>query len=160
MPWFCCISSGRGNSRATSPARSVSGPLPDHFTEDDCTGPAEVALLKLAERFDPARKVPFQVFARRRIYGACLDSVRRREYKERSHHSIDPTESTLARSQGPTPEEVTLDIEASAEKLAIWAYVQELPSRHALVILGSYAGEMTLVESAELLDGGPARVRQ
>ena len=69
-------------------ARNVARCLPTWFTADDLTGPAEIALIEVAAKYDPDRGVPFRSFAHQRIYGACFDSARRREYRERAHRSL------------------------------------------------------------------------
>lgn len=127
--------------------------LPTWFTEDDLTGPVELALLKLAAKYDPARGIPFRAFAQRRIYGACFDSVRRREYKERGHHT---TEGLKSLCPLPNPEERA----AAGEQVRVWAVVQRLPSRHMLVILSVYGGGSSLVELSEKVGVGAARLSQ
>lgn len=128
--------------------------LPTWFTADDLAGPVEIALLKLAESYDAARGVPFRAYAQRRIYGACWDSVRRKEYLERGHQT---TEGVEAASERPSPEE-----QASAgERLHMWAEIQHaLPSRHCLVLLAVYAGGMTLEQLATKVDVGSSRLSQ
>jgi len=134
-------------------ARHVASLLPTRFSEDDLTGPAEVALVKLANRYDPGRDVTFRVFAQRRIYGACLDSIRRKEYTERNHVPLNGKDPI---GQAPTPEQIV----SAARYIDVWTRVQGLPPRHALVILAHYAGDMTLVQIAALIGVGAARVSQ
>ena len=138
-------------------ARHVASTLPTWFTHDDLTGPAEVALVKLACSYKPETNVPFRAFARRRIYGACFDSVRRREYIERSHAPLDDCDKACSR---PTPETQALTAELAAERRDVWARVQQLPPRHTLVILARYAGNMTLVQISQLVGVGPERLSQ
>ncbi len=134
-------------------ARHVATLLPTWFTADDLTGPVEIALVRLAASYDPARGIPFRAYASRRIYGACFDSVRRKEYRERGHRS---TEGLQAISTLPSPE-----AQASAgERVQVWASVQRLPSRHAMVILAVYAGGMTLEQLATKVDVGSSRLSQ
>ncbi len=151
-------------------ARHVSNLLPTWFTADDLTGPVEIALVRLAEQYDPARGIPFKAYAQRRIYGACFDAVRRKEYIERGHMSLDETRESGAnieslrvnptiaepRSTGPSPEELASD----AQFVRIWYWVQQLPSRHALVIFAVYAGGMTLEQLATKVDVGASRLSQ
>ena len=59
-------------------ARAISGKASrrtgvDH---DDLHGAALVGLCQAAQRFDPARKVPFAAYASTRIKGAVLDALR------------------------------------------------------------------------------------
>lgn len=138
---------------ARSIARHVSRLLPTWFTEDDLIGPVELALVHLAASYDPARGVPFKAYAQRRIYGACIDSIRRREYKERGHQSIEGLDKVCVM---PSPEEQA----AKQELRRVWDRVQQLPRRHCLVILGVYGGHMTLEELSTKVDVGAARLSQ
>jgi RNA polymerase sigma factor (sigma-70 family) len=134
-------------------ARHVATLLPTWFTADDLTGPVELALLRLASDYDARRGVPFRAFAQRRIYGACWDSVRRKEYRERGHQS---TEGLDAVSPLADPEAQA----AVGEQVQVWAQVQQLPSRHALVILAVYGGGMSLEHLATKVDVGSSRLSQ
>ncbi len=166
-------------------AKHVASMLPTWFTEDDLTGPVELALLKQAAKYDPARGIPFRAFAARRIYGACFDSVRRKEYKERGHLTLTPTEYGIGHGgsgfgeysknktaageryadaaiidPAPGPEEQAAECEQTRHQVRVWAVVQRLPSRHMLVILGVYGGGSTLVELSEKVGVGAARLSQ
>lgn len=134
-------------------ARHVATLLPTWFTADDLTGPVELALLDQAGKYDPARGIPFRAFAQRRIFGACFDAVRRKEYLERGHQTTDGLDAV---SLSPSPE----DLAADAQVVRIWGWVQQLPSRHALVIFAVYGGGMTLEELATKVDVGASRLSQ
>jgi RNA polymerase sigma factor (sigma-70 family) len=150
-------------------ARHVARLLPTWFTVDDLVGPVEIALVKVAAEYDPSRNDSFRAFAYRRIYGSCFDSVRRKEYLERSHFSLG-SQPQLNKSanragkdrelqipdKGPTPEEAA----AAAQQSRVWAIVQQLPSRHALVILAVYGGGMSLEDLATKVDVGSSRLSQ
>lgn len=127
--------------------------MPTWFTADDLTGPVEIALVRLAEQYDPARGIPFKSYAQRRIFGACFDSVRRKEYLERGHQAIEGIETV---SSVPSPEDLAVD----GQYIRIWYWVQQLPSRHALVIFAVYGGGMTLEELATKVDVGASRLSQ
>jgi RNA polymerase sigma factor (sigma-70 family) len=109
--------------------------------------------VKLAAQYDPKRGVPFKAFAQRRIYGACIDSVRRKEYLERAHQTIEGVEHVCTML---SPEQQA----AAAEQRRVWIQVQQLPPRHALVILAVYGGGMTLEELARKVDVGSSRLSQ
>lgn len=133
-------------------AAQVSRALPSWFLPDDLAGPAEIALIQLAAQYDPERGVPFRAFAQRRIYGACFDSVRRREYRERSHATVMDTHHDRA----PSPEQQA----RLGEMRRIWEYVSRLPHNHAVVIHAIYAEEMTNQETAERLLLSTSRTSQ
>jgi RNA polymerase sigma factor (sigma-70 family) len=127
--------------------------LPTWFTADELTGPVEIALIGLADQYDPSRGVPFRAFAQRRIYGACFDAVRRKEYVERGHMAMEGVEPVC---DNPSPE----DIASDAQFVRIWWWVQRLPPRHALVIFAVYGGGMTLEQLATKVDVGASRLSQ
>jgi RNA polymerase sigma factor (sigma-70 family) len=145
--------------------------LPTWFTADELTGPVEIALIGLADQYDPSRGVPFRAFAQRRIYGACFDAVRRKEYVERGHLSLDSESVSRSvdlnikalkarhvepRSSSASPE----DLASDAQYIRIWWWVQRLPPRHALVIFAVYGGGMTLEQLATKVDVGASRLSQ
>lgn len=138
---------------ARSIARHVAALLPTWFTEDDLAGPAEIALIHLAGSYDSTRGIPFRVYAYRRIRGACLDSVRRKEYVERGRQTTDGLEVV---SREPSPEIQAIE----GQQVRVWAKVQQLPARHALVILAVYGGGMTLEALAVKVDVGSSRLSQ
>jgi RNA polymerase sigma factor (sigma-70 family) len=72
-------------------AQSVSRSLPPSFDLDDLVAEGNLALLQCATRFRPDAhgNPPFAAYARNRIRGAILDSVRRRHYLEATRPSID-----------------------------------------------------------------------
>jgi len=69
-------------------AAKVASKLPTWFTADDMTGPAAIALLDAASKYDPGRGVPFRAYAIRSVEGACYSAVRRNEYRERAHGEL------------------------------------------------------------------------
>lgn len=71
-------------------ALSVQKSLPASFDLEDLIGVGHVALLEVAARYKPAKHggTPFSAYARHRIRGAIIDSVRRRNYRENTRPSI------------------------------------------------------------------------
>ena len=156
-------------------ARRVALLLPTWFTFEDLCGPVELALLERAASYDAKRGIPFRAYAGRRIHGACFDSVRRKEYRERSHQSLSDCShdhtpgshshgsyllhtvpETWLHDERPSPEAQA----QSHEQVRVWARVQQLPPRHALVILAVYGGGMTLETLATKVDVGSSRLSQ
>jgi RNA polymerase sigma factor for flagellar operon FliA len=82
-----------------------------------------IGLVEAAERFDPARGIPFSRFAATRIRGAMLDSVRTADWAPRSVRSMareaETAEQNLASKLGrtPRPEEVADAVGLSADAL-------------------------------------------
>jgi len=76
-------------------ARRALAKLPPSVDLDDVYGPALVALWRAAAAYQPgyqmpgyAHPVPFRAWARRRVWGACLASSRRRAYREATHEAL------------------------------------------------------------------------
>jgi RNA polymerase sigma factor (sigma-70 family) len=134
-------------------ARHVSTTLPTWFAYEDLAGAAEIGLLQAAERWNPSHGVPFRAFAARRVHGACMDAVRRREYRERGHQTIEGIDTP---SQAPNPEEIA----AEGQMTMVWSRVQQLPPRHAVVILAYYGGNMSLEQLAPKMGVGSSRLSQ
>lgn len=160
-------------------ARAALRGLPTWFTLDDLTGPAEIGLIQAAERYDAATGVPFRAYAQQRVYGACISSIRRREYRERAHESLDVVveqhEQSVLREESasdgkartarpvipslrdvqPTPEEAI-----QATRGGIFESTWRLPARHRRVILLHYQQSVSLEEIAGRIGVGASRVSQ
>ena len=126
-------------------AASVADGLPTWFRVDDLRGPAEIGLIQAASRYDPAKNDNFRAYAKQRVYGACIASIRRREYKERSHLELEDTHSHP--DAGP-------DAKAQVEiaRQQVRRYVAELPPANARVLRAYYFQELTLVEIASRMN--------
>ena len=57
-------------------ANSVKRGLPSQVSLEDLIGAGMLGLLDAARKFDPQKRVPFRLYATRRIRGAILDSLR------------------------------------------------------------------------------------
>lgn len=136
-------------------AASVARVLPTWFTVDDLTGPAELALIEVAAKYDESRGVPFQAFAFLRVQGACFSSVRRREYRERAHLGIEHA------GQGETDPSPSPERLAELHQMrAIWQHVEALPEKHKRVIQGMYGAGMNSKELSEVFGLTEGRISQ
>lgn len=72
-------------------ARRVKKKLPPSFELDDLIGEGYIGLMRAAERYDPTNHggTPFSAFARPRIRGAMVDSVRRKAYQENTRNPLE-----------------------------------------------------------------------
>jgi RNA polymerase sigma factor (sigma-70 family) len=72
-------------------AERIHSRLPPCFDIGDLIGEGNAALVKAAEAYDPNgwNQTPFSAFARHRIRGAIIESVRRNRYVEQTRDSID-----------------------------------------------------------------------
>jgi RNA polymerase sigma factor FliA len=96
--------------------------LPKGVDLDDLISTGVMGLLEAVDRYDETRKVPFETYAKHRIRGSIVDSLRASDWVPRSVRRkaelISETTADLTKVLGRTPSEVEL-----AEKL------QTSPSR-------------------------------
>lgn len=118
------------------------------FEQDDLIGPAELALVQQAAKFDPTRGVPFRAFALRALAGACLNSTRRWEWRVRSASQVSDDRG----ESDPEADPLT--------KSRLWPFVLRLPTRQAEIIMQVYMGDGTVKEAAELLGIHETRASQ
>ncbi len=62
--------------------------LPPHVDRGDLVGVGMIGLLEAAARYRPSTGVPFEAFARRRVHGAIMDSLRDLDWVPRSVRSL------------------------------------------------------------------------
>ena len=132
---------------ARSVAVKVASRLPTWFTAEDLTGPASIALLDAATKFDSARGIPFRAFAIRQVEGACYSAARRNEYRERAHGELteDISDSQTARPAAST-----------ALPRQVWL----LPPEQFRVITLCYEHELTVEKAAERMGISPSKASQ
>lgn len=99
--------------------------LPPHYLGEDLEQYGVLGLIDAVKRYDSSRGVPFAVYAKRRIYGAIMDNVRKQEWLPRSimekakqvergkealraRLQREPNQQELARQLGMRPEELAL----------------------------------------------------
>jgi len=86
---------------------SMTASWPRHVERAELELAGVLGLVEAAGRFDPESGTPFDAFARRRIAGAVLDAVRRRDWAPRSvragERRADRAERTLASTLRRTP---------------------------------------------------------
>lgn len=84
------------------------GRLPAHVELDDLVSDGTVGLIDAVRKFDPARGVNIESYARYRIRGAILDSLRDQDHASRDMRrrvkKVESTCQTLERSLGRAPE--------------------------------------------------------
>jgi RNA polymerase sigma factor for flagellar operon FliA len=131
-------------------ASKIARRLPTWFSPDDLIAAAEIALVRLSDDYRSYQSVPFRAFAIQRLRGACYDAIRRREYKERGHSELKDQHVDPAAS----PEQLA----QLGELTRIWAHVDKLPERHALVIRLIFERGMSGDEAGEEIGVGKARV--
>lgn len=102
MPTVICIETGEHRNRVLAArnalvernmhlvpdiAGRIHAGLPPSFDLDDLISEGNVGLIQAATRYRPGahNRTPFSAFARKRIRGAIVDSVRRRRYTDATH---------------------------------------------------------------------------
>ena len=70
--------------------------LPAHVDRGDLVGVGMIGLLEAAARYRPSTGVPFEAFARRRVHGAIMDSLRDLDWVPRSVRSLQRRANTAA----------------------------------------------------------------
>lgn len=116
-------------------ARAVHRRLPPSFDLDDLIGAGNLALIPIAAAYNPDAYggAPFEAFARQRIRGAMLDSVRRRHWIASTHL---PLEGAPDRWYSPGLD-VTLDSAARSARVVAAARALKPVER---AILGAHYG--------------------
>jgi RNA polymerase sigma factor for flagellar operon FliA len=93
-----------------SVARHIHSRLPPSVLVDDLVSVGVLGLMESVERFDPARGVPFETFARHRVRGAILDALRAADWVphsvRRKAQAIERTRRSLKQRGWETDEKV------------------------------------------------------
>ena len=107
-------------------ARLIHRRLPNHVPYDDLVHSGVLGLLDAVKKFDPSRSTSFRAYARIRIRGAILDSLRELDWGPRSlrrlarrlEHARNELTAELGRA--PTEPELANRLGLSFEKLQIF----------------------------------------
>ena len=104
-------------------AKSIHRRLPAEVDLDDLIGAAVTGLVEAVDRYDETRQVNFDSFARFRIRGAVVDSLRKDDWVPRSVRrrasQLEGAKITLRRELGtePTRDQIADRLEVTAERL-------------------------------------------
>lgn len=104
-------------------AVGVSRKVPRHIDRDDLVSAAYLGLVQASQSYDPARGVPFESFAARRVAGAIYDQLRANDLVSRKDrraarevHAFE--QAFMARhTRRPTVDEVADDLEMSPTRV-------------------------------------------
>lgn len=124
-------------------ALRVSQSLPPSFELDDLIAEGFVALIRSATRFRPAAHggTPFSAYARQRIRGAMLDSVKRRRYLENTRPGIDEE------SAGSVEPSVEISIDQARSRKRVREAISWLPDEQRDLIVARYLKERRVTPS-------------
>lgn len=119
-------------------ARRLHSQLPACFDLDDLIAAGNLALVRLATRYRPREHggAPFSAFARIRIRGAMLDSIKGHRGEEAAHAPLSETERNSMVDNGASIE-IGIDEDRLRERLR--STIAALPSRQRAVIAAFYS---------------------
>lgn len=153
-------------------ARRVKKRLPPSFELDDLISEGNVGLMHAASRYKPALHsgTPFSAFARPRIHGAIVDSVRRKAWLENTANPLDDAPEPSHRPTLPFVIGSTQDpasrigrptaFRSSRLPRSLAAAFERLPARQRAILGAFYGEERSVFEIAEMVSLTPARVEQ
>lgn len=119
-------------------ARRLWRTLPRTFSIEDLIGAGRIGLLEAARRYRPEDHggTPFSAYARRRIRGAMLDSVRRGAFIEATRPALEDTAEPAAE----------MDFDRDVLGLRVASAIRSLPERQQRVLLLHYEDGLLLAE--------------
>jgi RNA polymerase sigma factor (sigma-70 family) len=128
-------------------ARMVARRAPASIELADLVQAGMVGLVQAAGSFERGR-APFRLFARARVRGAMLDSIRRRNWIHAQHAEV-PVEIRDGRAAAD-------ELAERAERVTrVRAALRTLPTQEARVIGGILDGDSLKLAAAELAISGP-----
>jgi RNA polymerase sigma factor for flagellar operon FliA len=144
-------------------ARRIAERLPQHVVFEDLVHAGVVGLIEAARSYDVTKSVPFNAFAKFRVRGAILDSLREMDWGSRplrrKGRRLEEAIATLSARLGRQPEEdeIATEMGISLEKL------HEIALRlDGLMLVGQevnslfdHSGKQDLIESAPSQDESP-----
>nr|MBA2319549.1 sigma-70 family RNA polymerase sigma factor [Deltaproteobacteria bacterium] len=102
-------------------ARRMAARLPSGIDTDELVSAGVIGLVEAVERFDPARGIAFEPYAKHRIQGAILDALRALDWVPRTvrqrANTLEEARRSLTRELGraPVPREVARYLEIPVE---------------------------------------------
>jgi RNA polymerase sigma factor (sigma-70 family) len=138
-------------------ARYIGKGLPPSFELDDLVQAGHLGLIDAADKFDESQGVPFSAYARRRVYGEMMDSVRRRKYVDATHDSIDDHTYDLKDTSLMDAEQL---VERRQKVERIDRALEALTAREKVVIQMHYRQDQNLIAVGEVIECHPSRASQ
>jgi RNA polymerase sigma factor (sigma-70 family) len=148
-------------------ARGVLTHLPPSFELDDLIAEGYVGLIHAARRYDPESHngTPFSAYARPRIRGAIVDSVRRKAWTENTAFPLEDAPEAVvgpkrpylvrspraAREPGVTPLGRPIAIDPERMPKHLGSALRRLTGRQRAILGARYGEERPLAEIAEMM---------
>jgi len=122
-------------------ARRIHGRLPRHVPFEDLVHAGVVGLIDALNKFDQSKHVQFSSYAKFRIRGAILDSLRELDWSprelRRKGRLVDQTYSQLSGKLGRAPSENELAKELGLELHELQSLLAELDGRELAACVSS-----------------------
>ena len=140
--------------------------LPPCFAVEDLIGAGNIALLGVAERYDARLNDNFVAYARTRIRGAMLDSVKRKAW---TNATMEPLESPAPANDAEVMREraevvvfpsVDADLDRATLDANLWRAVSYLPPRLRTIVELTYREGLTAAEIGVRFGVNASRIRQ
>ena len=130
--------------------------LPPSFERSDLIAAGNMGLLRAASNYQPKehRDTPFTAYARPVIRGEIGMSVRRRHYKNATLQPIEAAPEPVEESG------VCVSLDQQRLKLMVRSAMNDLPSRHRVVVLLHYMEDLGLEQVGERLGVCASRASQ
>lgn len=158
MPTVICIETGQHRDRVLQArnalvenhlhlvpaiASRIHEGLPPSFDIDDLISEGNLGLIQAATRYRPSahNRTPFSAYARKRIRGAIMDSVRRRHYREATHRALPAEYANSRRHALASTADAAVDDATTLERLA--RAMTWIPRAQRRILLGYYSSTMT-----------------
>lgn len=132
-------------------ARFLSRQIPPSFELADLVQAGTIGLIQAADTWDSGR-IPFPLWAKVKIRGAMLDSVRRRAWREQAHEEI-----TEAESAAPTPEAIAAFHERAGQ---LRQALKALPWRERRLVVLRHVEGASYRSAGAAVGVGKTRARQ
>lgn len=118
-------------------ARRLLRSVPRSIALEDLVGAGRLGLVEAARSYRPAEHggAPFSAFARPRIRGAMIDSIKRAAYREAKRPSVEDTPEPVSDA---FTREAAAGVDRAALELRIAAALRALPALQRRVVLAHY----------------------
>src|SRR5580700_684531 len=134
--------------------------LPEHVELDDLVSAGVIGLIEACRSFDPAKNVQLKTFAKFRIRGAILDSLRETDwgsrYMRRRGREIAEATARLEAKLGRTPAEAEIAQEMQIEPEHLRKLIAQLDSLQLagqqVAVSNDRSDSLDVIESAPNLD--------
>src|SRR5208337_4125916 len=140
-------------------ARRIYERLPQHVPFEDLVNAGVIGLIEAVRSYDPSKSVPLKAYAKFRIRGAILDSLRELDWGSRrlrhKGRQIEDAISTLSKKLGrqPEEEEIAAELDISVDKL--YSIAQRIDA--AILVGQQVSSSYDRSEPQDLIESAPSK---